>query len=130
VTVRGANALVTARGGGRGAPPARPIALEPDLLVVNPLEHEVCSRGKLVAVTYGADGGALFEESREVARAAPPQVTAVDGTAAGDAFTAYLTVSLSSKAGRARRRSARACAAVALAAVRPASATRVARTRA
>ena len=36
----------------------------PDLLIVNQLEHEVVSRGKLVAVTYGAEGAALFEDGR------------------------------------------------------------------
>jgi ribokinase len=35
----------------------------------------------------------LFEGGEEVARATPPPVTAVDGTAAGDAFTACLVVS-------------------------------------
>ena len=36
----------------------------------------------------------LLEDGEEVARAAPPPVDAVDGTAAGDAFTACLLVSL------------------------------------
>ena len=35
----------------------------------------------------------LLEDGTEVARAAPPPVTAVDGTGAGDAFTACLVVS-------------------------------------
>ena len=35
----------------------------------------------------------LLEDGVEVARAAPPPVQAVDGTAAGDAFTASLVVS-------------------------------------
>jgi ribokinase len=97
------------------AAPARSIDLEPDLLIVNRLEHEVVSRGKLVAVTYGADGAALFENGREVARATPPRVDAVDGTAAGDAFAACLVVSLLE--GRDREEAlARACAAGALAA--------------
>ncbi len=100
------------------AAPARPIALEPDLLVVNRLEHEVVSKGRLVAVTFGAEGAALYESGREVARAAPPAVDAVDGTAAGDAFTACLTVSLLE--GRPREEAlVRACAAGALAASRP-----------
>jgi len=76
------------------AAPARPLDLEPDLLIVNRLEHEVVSRGKLVAVTYGAEGAALYENGIEIARATPPPVTAVDGTAAGDAFAACLVVSL------------------------------------
>jgi ribokinase len=99
------------------AAPARPIELDPDLLIVNRLEHEIVSRGKLVAVTYGADGAALFEDGREVARATPPSVIAVDGTAAGDAFAACLVVSLLE--GRDRDDALRrACAAGALAASR------------
>ena len=76
------------------AAPARPIDIEPDLLIVNRLEHEIVSRGRLVAVTYGADGAALFENGNEVARAEAPRIDAVDGTAAGDAFAACLVVSL------------------------------------
>jgi ribokinase len=99
------------------AAPARPFELEPDLLIVNRLEHEVVSRGRLVAVTYGAEGATLFEDGREVARAAPPPVEAVDGTAAGDAFAACLVVSLLE--GLARQEAlTRACAAGALAATR------------
>ncbi|HEY2326838.1 MAG TPA: ribokinase [Gaiellaceae bacterium] len=99
------------------AAPARPIDLEPDLLIVNQLEHEVVSRGKLVAVTYGADGAALYENGREVARASAPKVSAIDGTAAGDAFAACLVVSLLE--GRAREDALRrACIAGALAASR------------
>src|SRR4051794_28624734 len=99
------------------AAPARPIDLDPDLLIVNRLEHEVVSRGKLVAVTYGAEGAALFENGREVARATPPPVQAMDGTAAGDAFAACLVVSLLEGRGR-EQALRRACAAGALAASR------------
>jgi ribokinase len=99
------------------AAPARPVDLEPDLLIVNRLEHEVVSRGRLVAVTYGAEGAALYEDGEEVARARPPRVTAVDGTAAGDAFAACLVVSLLE--GRPRDEAlTRACAAGAIAASR------------
>ena len=97
------------------AAPARPIEIEPDLLIVNQLEYEVVARGKLVAVTYGAEGAALFENGVEVARATPPRVDVEDGTAAGDAFAACLVVSLLE--GRPRDEALRrACAAGALAA--------------
>ena len=62
-------------------------------------------------------GEGLIERGEEVARAAPPKVDAVDGTAAGDAFTACLVVSLLE--GRDREDALRrACAAGALAASR------------
>jgi ribokinase len=99
------------------AAPARPIDVEPDLLIVNRLEHEVVSRGRLVAVTYGAEGAALFEDGREVARATPPRVDAVDGTAAGDCFAACLVVSLLEGLDR-QEALTRACAAGAIAASR------------
>jgi ribokinase len=99
------------------AAPARPISLEPDLLIVNRLEHQVVSRGKLVAVTYGADGAALFAGGEELARSRSPEVAAVDGTAAGDAFAACLTVSLLEGL-RHQRALERACAAGAIAASR------------
>ncbi len=99
------------------AAPARPVDVQPDLLVVNRLEHEVVSQGKLVAVTMGAEGAVLLEDGHEIASATPPPVSAVDGTAAGDAFTACLVVSLLE--GRDRGEAlARACAAGALAASR------------
>ena len=99
------------------AAPARPIDVVPDLLIVNRFEHEVVSRGKLVAITYGAEGAALFEDGVEVARAWPPAVEAVDGTAAGDAFAACLVVSLLEERPR-DEALRRACAAGALAASR------------
>jgi ribokinase len=92
---------------------------EPDLIVVNRYEYERIDPGRsLVALTLGAEGAVLMERGREVARARPPAVTAVDGTAAGDAFCAALVVSLLE--GRERAAAlARACAAGALAASRP-----------
>jgi ribokinase len=100
------------------AAPARPIAIDADLTVVNRYELEALPRRDgLVALTLGADGAVLLEDGEEVARAAPPPVDAVDGTAAGDAFTACLLVSLLE--GRAREEALRrACAAGALAASR------------
>jgi ribokinase len=77
----------------------------------------VNSRGKLVALTLGEEGAVLLENGREVARAAPPRVEAVDGTAAGDAFTACLVVShLEGRDWEEALR--RACAAGAIAATR------------
>jgi ribokinase len=77
------------------AAPARPVQVDPDLTVVNRYELETLSRRDgLVAVTLGAEGAVLLEDGEEVARAEPPEVVVVDGTAAGDAFTACLLVSL------------------------------------
>ena len=101
------------------AAPARPVAVDPDLTVVNRYELEALTRGDgLVAVTLGAEGAMLLEDGEEVARAVPPRVNAVDGTAAGDAFTACLLVSLLEE--RAYDEAlVRACAAGAVAASRP-----------
>jgi ribokinase len=100
------------------AAPAKPVDVEPDLLVVNRYEYEINSRGKLVALTLGEEGAVLLENGDEVARAAPPKVNAVDGTAAGDAFTACLVVShLEGRDWEEGLR--RACAAGAIAAARP-----------
>jgi ribokinase len=99
------------------AAPARPLVVEADLVVANRYEAEVIGPQPLLAVTLGEEGAILLEHGREVARAAPPKVDAVDGTAAGDAFTACLAVSLLE--GRERKDAlVRACAAGALAASR------------
>ena len=77
------------------AAPARPVNVDPDLTVVNRYELETLSRRDgLVAVTLGAEGAFLLEDGEEVAHAEPPEVDVVDGTGAGDAFTACLLVSL------------------------------------
>lgn len=90
-----------------------------DLLVVNRYELEaVGAHDGLTALTLGAEGAVLLEEGEERARAAPPRVTAVDGTGAGDAFTACLLVSLLERRPRDEALT-RACAAGALAASRP-----------
>jgi ribokinase len=117
------DAVVAAAAGARffclnAAPARRPLELEPDLLVVNRYEYEVVgSPAGLVALTLGAEGAVLLEGGREVARARPPQVEAVDGTGAGDAFCAAIVVSLLE--GRSHEEALiRACAAGALAASR------------
>ena len=72
---------------------------------------------RVLALTLGEEGAVVIEGGVEVARAAAPRVEAVDGTAAGDAFTACLVVSLLE--GREREESLRrACAAGAIAASR------------
>jgi ribokinase len=105
------------------AAPANPVAAEvirrADLVVVNRYELEALSEPpRLVALTLGAEGAVLLERGEEVARAASPRVENVDGTAAGDAFTACLVVSLLE--GRPREQAlARACKAGAITASRP-----------
>jgi len=99
------------------AAPARPLVVDADLVVANRYEAEVVGEQRLLAVTLGEEGAVLLEDGKEVARARPPKVEAVDGTAAGDAFTACLVVSMLE--GRDREESLRrACAAGAIAASR------------
>jgi ribokinase len=99
------------------AAPARPLVVEADLVVANRYEAEIVGDQPLLALTLGEEGAVLLEHGREIARAAPPRVDAVDGTAAGDAFTACLVVSLLE--GRDREEALRrACAAGAIAASR------------
>jgi ribokinase len=100
------------------AAPAREGAPPAELTIVNRLELEALGeRPGLVCLTLGPEGAVLLEDGEEVARAEPPSVEAVDGTGAGDAFTACLVVSLLE--GRTRDESLRrACAAGALAASR------------
>ena len=100
------------------AAPARRVAVDADLTVVNRYELEVLQRRDgLVALTLGAEGAVLLDGCDEIARATPPRVDAVDGTGAGDAFTACLVVSLveGREPGEALTR---ACAAGAIAASR------------
>jgi ribokinase len=102
------------------AAPARdgelPVA---DVTIVNRLELEALPhRQNLIVVTLGAEGAVLLHDGEEVARATPPRVTAVDGTAAGDAFCACVVVGLAE--GREWEDALRrACAAGAIAASRP-----------
>jgi ribokinase len=105
------------------AAPARPIPAalveRCDLVVVNRYELEALpTQPRLTALTLGAEGAVLLEDGREIARATPPPVDVVDGTGAGDAFTACLVVSHFEERDweEALRR---ACAAGALAASRP-----------
>jgi ribokinase len=90
-----------------------------EVVVVNRYELESLPvTPRLTALTLGAEGAALLEDGQEVLRVQAPRVEAVDGTAAGDAFTACLVVSLLD--GRDREDALRgACAAGAIAASRP-----------
>ena len=76
------------------AAPARALAIQPDLVVANRYELDIVGEQRgLVALTLGEEGAALYDNGSEVVRARAPRVEAVDGTAAGDAFTACLVVS-------------------------------------
>ena len=105
------------------AAPARPIPASlvrtAEIVVVNRYELETLPETpRLVALTLGWEGAVLLEEGAEAARASAPRVQAVDGTAAGDAFTACLVVSVLE--GRDSEEALRrACAAGAIAASRP-----------
>jgi ribokinase len=99
------------------AAPARPLVVDADLVVANRYEAEVIGEQHLLALTLGEEGAVLLEDGKVVARARPPHVEPVDGTAAGDAFTACLVVSLLE--GRDSEEALRrACAAGAIAASR------------
>ena len=84
--------------------PALPVPKEiftrADLIIVNEGEADVYGdalklASRLVAITYGARGAALFSGGEKLVEAAPPAVTAVDTTGAGDTFSAALTLALS-----------------------------------
>jgi ribokinase len=65
-----------------------------DVVVANRYElAELPATPALAVVTLGEEGAVLLENGRKTARARPPDVEAVDGTAAGDAFVACLVVS-------------------------------------
>jgi ribokinase len=105
------------------AAPARPIpadvVLAAELVVVNRYELDALPETpSLLALTLGEEGAVLIEHGQEVARAAPPHVRVVDGTAAGDAFTASLVVSLLEERDR-EEALRRACVAGAIAVSRP-----------
>jgi len=104
------------------AAPARTIpgdvVRKAELVIVNRYELETLPETpRLTALTLGEEGAVLLEDGEEVARAAAPHVEAVDGTAAGDAFTACLVVSLLEDRDR-EDSLRRACAAGAIAASR------------
>lgn len=74
--------------------------LEPcDLVIVNESEYALIpalADAKLVAVTYGKDGSAMFEQGRKVAEAPSAAVAVANTVGAGDAFCAALVLALRS----------------------------------
>jgi ribokinase len=70
-----------------------------DLIVVNETEaawygDSLSACNGTIATTFGAAGAVLTRNGEDIARTKPPRVEAVDTTAAGDTFTAALTVAL------------------------------------
>lgn len=81
------------------APVSAALLRRADLIVVNEGEaafygdglHE---GGGRVVVTRGAAGASLYERGALIAEAAPPAITPVDATGAGDAFVGAISVAL------------------------------------
>ena len=70
-----------------------------DLIIVNEVEaawygDSLSAANGMIATTFGAAGAVLTKGGEDIARAKPPRIDAVDTTAAGDTFTAALTVAL------------------------------------
>jgi len=70
-----------------------------DLIIVNEVEaawygDSLSAANGMIATTFGAAGAVLSKNGEDIARAKPPRIEAVDTTAAGDTFTAALTVAL------------------------------------
>ena len=107
--------------------PAAPVSDEllrrADLLVVNETEAAFYGAalhqgGGRVVTTLGAQGAVMHRNGVEIARAAPPKVTAIDATGAGDAFVGAICVALL-EGMEPEAALCFACAAGALAATRP-----------
>ena len=70
-----------------------------DLIIVNETEaawygDSLSACTGMIATTFGAAGAVLSRDGEDLARTKPPRIDAVDTTAAGDTFTAALTVAL------------------------------------
>jgi ribokinase len=70
-----------------------------DLVIVNETESawygdSLAACNGMIATTFGAAGAVLTKGGTDLARVKPPRIEAVDTTAAGDTFTAALTVAL------------------------------------
>ena len=70
-----------------------------DLIVVNEVEaawygDSLSAASGMIVTTVGAAGATISKGGEDIATARPPRVDVVDTTAAGDTFTAALTVAL------------------------------------
>jgi ribokinase len=70
-----------------------------DLIIVNEIEaawygDSLLAANGMIATTVGAAGATITKNGDDIAFAKPPRIEAVDTTAAGDTFTAALTVAL------------------------------------
>lgn len=70
-----------------------------DLIVVNETEADFYGEAlrrnaRLLVITRGSAGAAMYQDGGEVAAATPPAVDVADTTGAGDTFTAALTVAM------------------------------------
>jgi ribokinase len=70
-----------------------------DLVIVNEVESAwygdtLAACPGMIATTVGAAGATISKDGEDIAVARPPRIDAVDTTAAGDTFTAALTVAL------------------------------------
>ena len=79
--------------------PAAELLNRCDLVIVNESEYALIpalAEAKLVTVTYGGDGSAVFEHGRKVAQAPSVAVSVANTVGAGDAFRAALVLALRS----------------------------------
>lgn len=81
--------------------PAMPVPRELidrcDLIISNETEYQLIpelANAKLVAVTYGANGSAIYRRGERIARAPGQQATVVSTVGAGDAFCAALVLAI------------------------------------
>ncbi len=100
-----------------------------DLIVVNEIEAafyaDILSQyNGLLATTYGAKGAKLSKNNQLIAELTPPAIKAVDATAAGDCFSAAITVALVEGQPAAKALEF-ACAAGAAAATKPGAQTSI-----
>jgi ribokinase len=70
-----------------------------DLVIVNETESawygdSLSACHGMIATTFGAAGAVLSKDGADIARAKPPRIAALDTVAAGDSFSAALTVAL------------------------------------